>query len=93
MTGCSLFHKNCHSPVSYTHLQGRFYNEGANGAMYGIFATYTIAQDGSSLLCNDYYFTHEKGQDMSEVAYFHNTSGQWDTKVSEELKTLSLIHI
>ena len=67
--------------------QGRFYNEGANGAMYGIFATYTIAQDGSSLLCNDYYFTHEKGQDMSEVAYFHNTSGQWDTKVSEELKT------
>lgn len=66
--------------------QGRFYYEGSNGAMYSIFAVYTLAQDGSSLLCSDYYFTHEKRPGVSEVAYFHNTSGQWVPKASEELK-------
>ena len=66
--------------------QGRFYNEGSAGAMFVIFATYTLARDGSSLQCNDYYFMHEKGKGGPEAGYYHNTTGQWDSKETEELK-------
>lgn len=70
----------------YTSMgEGRFLYQGSGGAMYSIFGTYTISPDGTSLLCEDYYFTYEKDADFSEIGFYHNTSGQWEKAVSEEL--------
>lgn len=66
--------------------KSRFFYRGSGGVMHSIFGTYTLVRDGSSLSCNDYYFTWEKDQSMSELGFYHNRSGHSDTKVSEELK-------
>lgn len=65
---------------------GRFFRQGSNGAMYSIFGKYTISRDGTSLRCNDYYFTFEKDRDFKKIGYYHNTSGKWDKAASKELK-------
>ncbi|MGN0341848.1 MAG: hypothetical protein ACI4DO_03555 [Roseburia sp.] len=71
---------------SYQYMgDGEFYYYGSGGAMYSIFGTYTISPDGTSLICNDYYFTYEKDESFTEIGFYHNTSGDWDTSVSEEL--------
>lgn len=70
----------------YTSMgDGRFFYQGSNGAMYAIFATYAISPDGTSLICEDYYFTYEKDESFSEIGFYHNTSGAWEKDVSEEL--------
>lgn len=61
------------------------YNAGSNGAMYSIFGTYNLAKDGKSLVCKDYYFTYEKNDDFTEIGFYHNTTGEWDKSVSEEM--------
>ncbi len=66
--------------------QGKFFYQGANGAMYSIFGTYTMTLDGTALSCKDYYFTFEKNESFTEMGFYHNHSGVWDKVVSEELK-------
>lgn len=71
---------------SYTSMgDGRFFYHGSNGAMYSIFGTYTISPDGTSLICEDYYFTYEKDESFSEIGFYHNTTEAWDKDASEEL--------
>lgn len=62
-----------------------FLYQGSNGALYSIFATYTLSPDGTKLSCNDYYFTHEKNGQFDDIGFYHNTSGEWDPSVSQEL--------
>ncbi len=62
-----------------------FLYQGSNGAMYSIFATYTLSPDGTKLACNDYYFTHEKEDHFDDIGFYHNTSGEWNPSASEEL--------
>lgn len=74
------------SRSAYTSMgDGRFLYQGSGGAIYSIFGTYTISPDGTSLICEDYYFTCEKDETFSEVGFYHNTSGEWDKDASEEL--------
>ena len=71
---------------SYRYMgDGNFLYHGSEGAMYSIFGTYKISDDGRSLACNDYYFTYEKDERFAEIGFYHNTSGQWDKSVSQEL--------
>jgi len=63
---------------------GLFY-QGSSGAMYSIFGTYDIAENGSKLICRDYYFTFEKNTEKTEIGFFHNKTGEWNTLVSNEL--------
>lgn len=71
---------------SYQYIgDGDFYYYGSGGTMYSIFGTYTISEDGTALNCNDYYFTYEKDESFEEIGFYHNTSGDWDKSVSEEL--------
>lgn len=71
---------------SYRYMGGgRFLNVGSGGAMYSIFGAYRLSADGTELSVEDYYFTHEKGENFDTVYYFHNTTGEWDTEASEEL--------
>ena len=73
--------RNCYTSMG----DGRFFYHGSGGAMYSIFGTYTLSPDGTSLVCEDYYFTCEKDESFSEIGFYHNTSGEWDKAVSEEL--------
>lgn len=74
------------SRSAYTSMgEGRFLYQGSGGAIYSIFGTYTLSPDGTSLICEDYYFTCEKDETFSEVGFYHNTSGEWDKDASEEL--------
>lgn len=66
--------------------EGRFLNQGSNGAIYSIFGTYVISSDGQSLQNEEYYFTYEKDEDCWEIGLYRNTTGQWDPAVSEELQ-------
>ncbi len=75
---------------SYVYLgEGRLLNHGSNGAAYIIFGDYKLSYDGTSLMCNDLYFTYEKDPGFSEIGFYHNASGIFDKKVSEELKVTS----
>lgn len=65
---------------------GNFFHLGSSGAMYSVFGSYTLFPDGKSLSCNDFYFTYEKDASFQEVGFYHNTTGEMDKAVSEELK-------
>ena len=64
---------------------GMVFNQGSGGAMYSIFGVYDISEDGTSLECKDYYFTYEKDDSFEEIGCYHNTTGEWDKSVSEEI--------
>lgn len=63
----------------------RFGNTGSDSAMCSIFGSYTITPDGTSLSCEDYWFTFEKAGGGSGIGCYHNTTGEPDPDVSEEL--------
>lgn len=70
----------------YVYLgNGRFYYCGSGGAMYSSIATYHLSQDGTALVCEDYYFSHETNAEMTEYGFFHNQTGEFDVTVSEAL--------
>ena len=62
---------------------------GSNGAMYSIISIDDLTKDGSALTCVDYYFSYEKDDTFTEVGYYHNTTGDFDKAVSEELHITS----
>lgn len=62
---------------------GSILNSGSAGAMYSIFGTYQLTQNG--LECLDYFFTFEKDETFEEIGTYHNCTGEWDKTVSEEM--------
>lgn len=71
---------------SYQFLgKNKYLYQGSNGAMYSIFGSFALSEDGTSLNCIDYYFTHEKDETFQKILFYHNTSGKWDKSVSEEM--------
>lgn len=64
---------------------GNILNEGSSGAMYSIWGTYAISQDGTQLTCLDYFFTHERGDNFEDITVYHNLTGEWDVDKSEEI--------
>ncbi|MBO7319057.1 MAG: hypothetical protein J6V06_03440 [Clostridia bacterium] len=63
---------------------GNLFYQGSAGAMYSIFASYALSEK-AELVCNDYWFTYEKDKTSYEIGYYHNTTGDFDKAVSEEL--------
>lgn len=64
---------------------GTFFNKGSAGAMYSIFAEEKLSKDGTTMSCIDYWFTYEKDESFQEIGYYHNTTGDWDKNLSEEV--------
>lgn len=62
-----------------------FFYSGSGGAAYSVFGSYLLSGDGLYPICTDYYFTKEKDGDPETIGYYHNTTGYWDTDVSEEM--------
>lgn len=59
-----------------------FFYVGSGGAIYSIFAHYTISLEGGELLCQDYYFSHETDETFEEIGFYHNSFGEMDPEVS-----------
>ncbi len=61
----------------------RLFNQGSGGAAYAIFGVYRLSADGTELVCEDCYFTDIKEGTEDQIAFFHNTTGEWDAAASE----------
>ncbi len=64
---------------------GNLFYQGSAGAIYSIFGSYALTENGAELVCNDYWFTYEKDKTSYEIGYYHNTTGEFEKAVSEEL--------
>ncbi len=70
---------------SYQWLGGnRFYYFGSGGAAYSAFGTFHLDPGKSELTCEDFYFTDTEGDNFDVIIPYHNTTGQWDTEVSQK---------
>lgn len=78
-----LFEKQKRNTFALTDT-GTFYFYGSDGDKFHIIAEYQLTED-EGIVCKDFYFTYPKDGNIDEFAYYHNTSGQWDPAVSEEM--------
>jgi hypothetical protein len=69
----------------YILQDGSIFNQGSGGAAYHIFGLYDLSGDGTALTCRDYWFTHEKDGNFEDIRCWHNSTGDMDPAVSEEL--------
>ena len=61
-----------------------FYHHGSGGAAYSLFGEYKLSDTGD-FVCLQAYFTYPRNDEMTEIGYYHNTSGIWDPAEAEEL--------
>ncbi len=64
---------------------GTVYFYGSDDARYYILAEYALDENGE-LICEDFYFTYPKHGDINNMGYYHNTTGEWNPEVSEEIQ-------
>jgi len=69
----------------YLTEDGLFLNQGSGGAIYSIIGTYELKAGESTLTCRDFWFTHEMDGSYEDIRCWHNTTGEMDPAVSEEL--------
>jgi len=69
----------------YLTEDGLFLNQGSGGVIYSIIGTYELKAGESALTCRDYWFTHEMEGNYEDIRCWHNTTGEMDPAVSEEL--------
>lgn len=62
----------------------KLFNYASISAMYTSFGCYSISTS-LNLECEHYYFTHQKEDNLSQIGYFHNKTGEIDKRLSEEL--------
>ena len=63
----------------------KLFYSGSAGAMYTIFGTFKLKEDGTKLECENYYFASEKDESYEEIGCYVNTTGEMDKSVSEEI--------
>lgn len=64
---------------------GNFFYHGSEGAMNNIWGVYSINNDGSELICQEYYFTQESEDNPGELEYYYNSSGEINASESKKL--------
>lgn len=62
---------------------GTFLYEGANGAAGVGVGIFRMSQGGTSLICNEFYFTEPYEADPSVILVYKNNTGKWNTERSE----------
>ena len=62
---------------------GRFFYFASRGYAYSGFGPVHISEDGTELLCEEWYFSETK--DDAEIAFYHNRTGVWDKNAAEML--------
>lgn len=70
---------------SYFYLgDGRFFYYGSSSASETCQGSFSLSRDGTTLNCEDFYFTHAAEEDYSDLKVYHNTTGSWDIAESQE---------
>jgi len=64
---------------------GHFYYYGSGGAIYQGFGMFTLPQGETAVKGEDFYFTDTKDDSFTEILYFHNNTGVWDSAEAEEM--------
>ena len=77
-----LFEKQKRNTYALTDT-GTLYFHGSDEVAFHIVAEYQMTEEG--IVCIDFYFSYPKYGDINNLEYFHNTTGQWDPKVSEKV--------
>lgn len=62
---------------------GSFFYRGSGGAAYTMVGKCSLSADGTSLQWDECYFTDFIDEDMTEIGWYYNTTGEWDTAVSQ----------
>lgn len=71
---------------SYALVEGnKFLNLCSSGAMYSGYGICTYEPGADSLSVEKFYFTDETAPDSGEIAYYTNTTGEWDADKAELL--------
>lgn len=66
---------------------GTFLYDGSGGASYSIIGNYRMSQGGTSLICQEFYFTDVN--EANEMEIYYNTSGKTNKDNSEKLDMTS----
>ena len=75
---------------SYQYMgDDRFFYEGSAGAASFGFGTFRLLPDGTGLSCEEFYFSEWTDGSTMETEFWYNTSGEWDSSVSEKLDMTS----
>ena len=70
---------------SYAYLQdGRFFYSGYHSASEIGQGFYHLTDDGTALICDEFYFVQILDGDESDVTVYYNTTGSWDIEDSQE---------
>lgn len=70
---------------SYAYLQdGRFFYSGYYSASEIGQGFYHLTDDGTALICEEFYFVQILDGDESDVTVYYNTTGSWDIEDSQE---------
>ena len=77
-----LFEKQKRNTYALTDT-GTLYFYGSDEVAFHIVAEYQMTEEG--IVCIDFYFSYPKYGDINNLEYFHNTTGEWDPKVSEKV--------
>ena len=66
-----------------------FANNGSAGAASSGFGAFTLSEDGTEQIWTDWYFSDFIDEEMTEIGYFHNKTGEWNKETSEQLDVSS----
>jgi len=77
-----LFEKQARNTYALTDT-GTFYFHGSDGEKYHIVAEYELTAEG--MICKNFYFTYPVDGDGNNMAYYHNTTGVWNSEGSEKI--------
>ena len=77
-----LFEKQKRNTYALTDT-GTLYFYGSDGVKYHIVAEYEMTEEG--IVCKNFYFTYPVDGDGKNMAYYHNTTGVWDSEGSEKI--------
>lgn len=69
---------------SYRYLgKGRFFYIGASSAVETGQGFFSLSQDATTLICEEFYFTHAANENASDIQVYFNTTGSWDIGQSQ----------
>ena len=65
---------------------GKFSYYGSNSAASSAFGIYSLPAGGTTLECEEFWFSEIKPETDMEIGYYYNTEGHWIPEESEELE-------
>ena len=62
---------------------GHFFYYGSNGAAETGQGIFYLSEDGRSLQCQEFLFTHAQGEEAADIRVYRNSTGSWEPEESQ----------